>query len=116
LGDKLTRMTTAMTTSIGLLMDYDRSKLRSFTDRMPSTRVAVSLKAAYHKDNRHQWTTNDINDIDALSIAVPYCDAVFTDKATRNQVVSSPELEVFDTFLPRTPQELADWLDGLPPA
>ncbi|MDI3314539.1 MAG: hypothetical protein QJR12_09755 [Mycobacterium sp.] len=116
LGDRLARMTTAMTTSIGQLLDYDRTKLRNFTDRMPSTRVAVSLKAAYHKDNRHQWTTNDINDIDALSIAVPYCDAVFTDKAARNKVVNSPELEVFNTFLPRTPQELADWLDGLPSA
>jgi hypothetical protein len=81
---------------------------------MPSSRVAVSLKAAYHKDNRHVWTSNDIHDIDALSIAVPYCDAVFTDKAARNQVKSCPELEVFGTFLPRKPEELAGWLDDLP--
>lgn len=114
LGDKLARMTTAMKTSIGQLLDDDRTKLRNFTDRMPSTRVAVSLKAAYHKDNRHQWTTNDINDIDALSIAVPYCDAAFTDRAARNKLVTSPELKVFNTFVPRTPQELADWLDALP--
>jgi hypothetical protein len=52
LGDKLAQMTTAMKTSIGQLLDHDRAKLRNFTDRMPSTRVAVSLKAAYHKDNR----------------------------------------------------------------
>jgi hypothetical protein len=45
---------------------------------------------------------------------VPYCDAVFTDKAARNQMVSSPELKVLKTFVPRTPQELADWLDALP--
>lgn len=115
LGEMLAAITTPMKTSIGQLLDHDRAKMRDFTDRMPSTRVAVSLKAAYHKDNRHEWTTNDIHDIDALSIAVPYCDAVFTDKAARNQMVSSPEIEVFDTFLPRTPIELADWLDGLPP-
>jgi hypothetical protein len=65
LGEALARATTAMNTSIGKLLDYDRTKLRNFTDRMPSTRVAVSLKAAYHKDNRHVWTTNDIHDIDA---------------------------------------------------
>jgi hypothetical protein len=59
-------------------------------------------------------TTNDIHDIDALSIAVPYCDAVFTDKAARNKVMSCPELEVFGTVVPRKPEELADWLDGLP--
>jgi hypothetical protein len=114
LGDTLARITTAMKTSIGQLLDHNRSKLRNFTDRMPSTRVAVSLKAAYHKDNRHDWTTNDIHDIDALSIAVPYCDAVFADKSARNKVVSSPELDVFNTLLPRTPEELAHWLDGLP--
>jgi hypothetical protein len=114
LGDTLARITTAMKTSIGQLLDHNRSKLRNFTDRVPSTRVAVSLKAAYHKDNRHDWTTNDIHDIDALSIAVPYCDAVFADKSARNKVVSSPELDVFNTLLPRTPEELAHWLDGLP--
>lgn len=111
--DVITKATMAMGTSIGALLDYDRGKLRDFSDRMPSTRVAVSLKAAYHNDNRHVWTSNDIHDIDALAIAVPYCDAVFTDKAARNQVVSCPELEVFGTVLPRRPEELADWLDGL---
>jgi hypothetical protein len=114
LGDKLAQMTAAMKTSIGKLLDHDRTKLRDFTDRMPSTRVAVTLKAAYHKDNQHEWTTNDVHDIDALSIAVPYTDAVFADRAARDKLASSPEMAVFDTFLPRTPQELADWLDDLP--
>ena len=92
----------------------DRAKLRDISDRMPSTRVAVSLKTGYHKDNRHTWTQNDINDIDALAIAVPYCDAVFTDGAARNGVESSPELQVFDTFLPHQPHELTEWLNNLP--
>ena len=114
LREVLRRALTAMKrSSITELLD-DRATLRDFSDRMPSTRVAVSLKAAYHKDNRHAWTSNDIHDIDALSIAVPYCDAVFTDKAARNQVVSCPELEVFGTVLPRKPEELAEWLDELP--
>jgi hypothetical protein len=116
LGDKLAEMTSAMKTSIGKLLEYDRTKLRDFTDRMPSTRVAVTLKAAYHKNNKHDWTTNDIHDIDALSIAVPYTDAVFADRAARDKLANSPELAVFNTFLPRTPQELAYWLDNLPSA
>jgi hypothetical protein len=114
LGDKLAQMTTAMQTSIGKLLEYDRTKLRDFTDRMPSTRVAVTLKAAYHKNSKHEWTTNDIHDIDALSIAVPYTDALFADRSARDKLANSPELAVFDTFLPRTPQELVDWLDNLP--
>lgn len=113
LGDVVTRAAMAMNTSIGQLVDHDRTRLRAFTDCMPSTRVAVTLKAAYHKNNQHTWTTNDIHDIDALSIAVPYCDAVLTDKAARNQLVSSPELDVFNTFMPRKPEQLAQWLDEL---
>lgn len=48
---------------------------------MPSVRVAVSLKTHYHKNRQHNWTTNDMYDIDALAVAMPYCDAVFADKA-----------------------------------
>jgi hypothetical protein len=92
--------------------DYD--KARQFTDGMPSTRVAVSLKEHYHRNRRHNWTSNDIHDIDALAVTMPYCDAVFTDAAAWNALKSSPELEVFNTFLPRRPSQLTHWLENLP--
>lgn len=92
----------------------DKTKARNFSDAMPSSRVAISLKSVYHRDSRHEWTSNDLHDIDAVAIAMPYCDAVFADKATRNALVSSRELKVFDTFLPRRPQELTQWLRELP--
>jgi hypothetical protein len=121
LEEVLGRPAAAMNTSIGKLLQVEdlseqeqRAKFRDFADRMPSTRVAVSLKAAYHKDNRHVWTQNDIHDIDALAIAVPYCDAVFTDRAARNGVQRSSELDIFGTFLPRRPQQLAQWLNNRP--
>ncbi|ARV80828.1 hypothetical protein BHQ23_31415 [Mycobacterium gordonae] len=90
------------------------AKIRNFNDGMPSTRVAASVKERYHSDRRHAWTTNDLQDIDALAIAMPYCDAAFIDKAARNQLVSSRELKFFETFLPRRPGDLMDWLAGLP--
>jgi hypothetical protein len=42
------------------------------------------------------WKSNDINDTDSLSIAVPYCDGVFTDKAVRDKVISCRELDLPD--------------------
>jgi hypothetical protein len=57
------------------------SEARPFFDAMPSFDVAVSLKTALHQNLHHQWTANDIHDIDALGSAVPYCDVVVTDKA-----------------------------------
>jgi hypothetical protein len=92
----------------------DYSKARDFTDGMPSTRVAVSLKEHYHRNRRHNWTSNDIHDIDALAAAMPYCDAVFTDAAAWNALKNSRELKVFDTVLPRRPGQLTHWLDNLP--
>ena len=57
---------------------------------------------------------NDIVDIDAVSIAYAYCAAVFPDKAVRAALQSSKELRTIGTFVPRRPEELTDWLDGLP--
>jgi hypothetical protein len=92
----------------------DKTKARNFTDGMPSSRVAISVKGVYHRDPQHEWKSNDLHDIDAVAIAVPYCDAVFADKAARNALASSRELKVFDTELPRRPQELTRWLNELP--
>lgn len=107
--EPITKATMAMGTSVGALLD-NRGKLRDFSDGMPSTRVAVSLKTIYHKNRQHVWTSNDTNDIDALSIAVPYCDCVFTDKAVRDKVISCRELDVFQTAMPRKPEDMAEWL------
>ncbi|RUP01075.1 MULTISPECIES: hypothetical protein [Mycobacterium] len=103
-------------TSASAFDEIDRTQIRDISDRMPSTRVAVSLKTIYHKNAQHVWTPNDIHDIDALSVAVPYCDIVFTDKAMRDKVISCRELSVFKTEMPRKPDDLADVIDALPSA
>lgn len=94
--------------------DEDYSKARDFTDGMPSTRVAVSLKEHYHRNRQHNWTSNDIHDIDASAVAMPYCHAVFADAAAWNALKNSRELTVFDTELPRRPGQLTHWLGNLP--
>jgi len=52
---------------------------RRVVDAMPSGDVAVSLLTEYHRDSTLKWKRNHIFDIDALSVAVPYCDAVVAD-------------------------------------
>ena len=88
---------------------------RRFTDGMPSTRVAITIKTHYHRNGQHQWKENDVYDIDFISVAVPYCDAVYTDKAVRNALVRNEDVEkIFGTFMPRHPQDLTDWLNTRP--
>jgi hypothetical protein len=53
---------------------------RRVVDAMPSADVCVSLKTEYHRNPQFGWRSNDIFDIDALSVAVAYCDLIVTDK------------------------------------
>jgi hypothetical protein len=46
---------------------------------MPSSDIAITLTTARHRNSQTRWIANDIFDIDAMSIAVPYCDLVVTE-------------------------------------
>lgn len=88
--------------------------MKRFFAAMPHTQVAISMKTHYHRNPTHKWTTNDIVDIDAMSVAYAYCEVVYTDKAARSALADSRELRVFNTYLPRTPWQLIKWLDRQP--
>lgn len=89
-------------------------EMRSFLGSLPHVQVAISIKTKYHQNPQRQWTVNDVVDIDAMSVAYAYCEAVFPDKAMRSALQNSKELRAIDTFVPRRPEELAQWLDNLP--
>jgi hypothetical protein len=57
---------------------------RAFVGSMPSTEVSIELKTAWHRNGERNWIVNDIDDIDAMALAVPYCDVVVTEKACRH--------------------------------
>jgi len=59
----------------------DVQEARQAFDSMPSFDTAVSLKTELYRDSNHNWSTNDIHDIDALGSALAYCDVIVTDKA-----------------------------------
>jgi len=89
-------------------------QMQRFFAAMPHTQVAISMKTHYHRNPTHKWTTNDIVDIDAMSVAYAYCEVVYTDKAARSALADSRELRVFNTYLPRTPWQLIKWLSMQP--
>ena len=72
------------------------------------------MKTRLHMNPRHKWTPNDVSDIDAISVAYAYCEAIFPDKAMRHALLNSKELQALGTFVPRRASELTEWLDGLP--
>lgn len=82
---------------------------------MPLVQVAVSMKTHYHRNRAHRWKINHIADIDALSIAYAYCDALLTDGEARAALINSSELRGFGAYVSHNAQAMADWLDRLPP-
>lgn len=83
---------------------------RCITDAMPTFDVAVTLKASYHRNPNHEWTRNDIFDIDAMSTVLPYCDVVVTDKAIASHVAGTQLAGRLDTKILSSLDDLVEHL------
>jgi hypothetical protein len=98
----------------------DQQSARAFVRAMPSTDVSIELKTVWHRNRDKQWTANDINDIDAMSLAVPYCDIVVTDKACHHALQAARLGKRMYTALLRgledLPGTLAQWKPKRPHA
>lgn len=110
--DMITEQMIIRGTTIGALVGEDRQTMRAFAQSMPGTAVAIAIKSHYHRDGNRRWTLNDVHDIDALALAVPYCDAVFTDASARNALIGASLDARMETVLPRLPNDLIDWLES----
>jgi hypothetical protein len=60
----------------------DRQAAWDLVRSMPTSDVAVALKTQMHRNGQRAalWSVNDVYDMDALALAVPYCDVVVTEK------------------------------------
>lgn len=93
----------------------DPESARRFVRAMPSTEVSIELKTAWHRNSGKLWTANDIYDLDALSLAVPYCDVVATDKACHHTLSVAGLGERMHTALLRKLEDLPNVLDTWKP-
>jgi hypothetical protein len=80
---------------------------------MPSTEVAIQMKTQLHRNRQLRWDANTIFDIDAMALAVPYCDAVVTEKHACDALRRAGFLDRMGTVIMRQPEELEQWLGGL---
>lgn len=58
----------------------DRETIYELLRSIPSRWVSSELRRVRLRNPQQPWTKNDLNDILALSIAVPYCDIVVTER------------------------------------
>lgn len=57
-----------------------RDTLEALLQAMPSRWVERELRRARQSNPQQPWAGNDLNDITALSITIPYCDVVVTER------------------------------------
>lgn len=88
----------------------DPATARTLTRSMPGAEVAAVLKTARHRNNTLTWTSNDIFDIDALTVAVPYCDIAGTDNAQAHALTVTRLGDRMGTVIMRSVTELTDYL------
>jgi len=94
------------------LFQFDRERARCLVRSMPSSEVSTELKVAAHRNPQTKWTSNDIIDIDAMSLSVPYCDLVVTEKRACH-MLRSAKLDVrMNTIILDRLADLPDVLVG----
>lgn len=57
----------------------NKEELTYFLEHLPRQQVATSLNYNYVKQTSTTWKINHLRDIEALSVAIPYTDAMVTD-------------------------------------
>ena len=93
----------------------DQESARKLARSMPSTEISIELKTAWHRNRDKNWTANDIYDIDAMALAVPYCDIVVTEKACHHALTTARLGERMHTALLRDLNELPNTLERWEP-
>ena len=74
--------------------------------------VIEALAKANHKAAANRpWRPNDIHDIDALSVAIPYCDIVVTERHFYTQVSKTSLAARFNTVILPKLEELRDAIE-----
>jgi hypothetical protein len=88
----------------------DVEAVRRFTDAMPSADVYISLVTAAHSNRQTKWLPNDIFDIDALNVAVPYCDIVVSERHAIHVLKAAGVAKRLETRVLTTLEQLTQFL------
>jgi hypothetical protein len=93
--------------------NVSRRRMVAFADEIPSLRIAIDLKVELFRNAAKPWSMNAVHDIDALSMAVPYCHIVIPDREMASLLSRSRTAERHGTTIITTLAELPDALPEL---
>jgi hypothetical protein len=94
----------------GALLDGGKDALTEFIEDVPTRNVGFHLRQFRHSMPQKKWTRTDLADIGALSVAVPFCDAVVTEAMWIDGLRRDGLEEKYGTRLLRSVSELRTFL------
>lgn len=85
-------------TELGIASEQIADNAEDIIEQIPSRWVEMKLRSQRQANPQKPWEGNDLNDVIALAIAVPYCDVVVTEKSWASLVNAAKVGKRFNTF------------------
>ena len=92
----------------------DRARVQHFLENVPSRWVTRELRRVRHRNRQQQWQRGDLNDVNALSVATPYCDVVVTERQWARHLNHEGLAEKYGTVVIHDLTELPSLLAAAP--
>jgi hypothetical protein len=89
-------------------LDIGGEGITQFVHDIPTADILVAFTKANLKNLNRTWKKNDIHDMDALAVSIPYCDVVVTEKHAHAQMVNAGMEQKYGTKLLRNIEDLLD--------
>jgi hypothetical protein len=86
--DPLIRACLALGVDLNALVG-DRERMQTLLQNVPSRWVTREMRRLRHRNPQQRWHPHDLNDVNALSVAVPYCDVVVTERQWAHHLIQS---------------------------
>jgi hypothetical protein len=97
-------------TELGITAEQLADNARDIIDQIPSRWVEMKLRSQRQANPQKLWEGNDLNDVISLSIAVPYCDVVVTEKSWASLITAAKVGKPFGTLVTRHLNDLVERL------
>lgn len=95
---------------LGLEPEQVGDNWRQILEAIPSRWVEMKLRHQRQANPQKAWHGNDLNDVTALAIAVPYCDVVVTEKSWVSLLNAAKVGDRFGHHVTRSLQDVAERL------
>lgn len=102
------------TQELGVAMEdvVDAQNVFKLIEHMPSRWVEMKLRHFRQANPEKRWEGNDLNDITALAIAVPYCDVVVTERSWSSMLNNAKVPLRYNTLVSPNLKDVVDLLES----